>query len=290
MSEQESLGLFQKAPSFIRFKEYRLDQLPESVLERARTRQPTPGMVVSVRKSGVLQPIILRELPSGRLQLVCGRHRIMASLAAERATIPAVVYTLDSTDAQAMILIENYHRGPSAISEMEAIEALLAKGGSALSIAAELAIPYAAVVRRMKLLRLVPELRAALGTGRMSLGTAEAASGLSKDQQRTLVEKLADEKARILAEDVRALRSAKARAAVASLPAAAFAGPTDPATKPEPRAPVPAARFAKNELAEAAMRVAALEEAMGEQHGPDHPWRKELEAISLLLDTALRQP
>jgi ParB family transcriptional regulator, chromosome partitioning protein len=69
--------------------------IPDHGLRRAATSaEQDAGMLDSVRRLGVLQPIILRPDPLalGRYILVAGRRRYRAALAAGLGAIPAEVH------------------------------------------------------------------------------------------------------------------------------------------------------------------------------------------------------
>ncbi|RZQ65003.1 ParB/RepB/Spo0J family partition protein [Amycolatopsis suaedae] len=64
----------------------------------------------SIREFGLMQPIVVRELPGGKYELVMGERRLRASQQAELETIPAIVR---QTADEAMLrdaLLENIHR------------------------------------------------------------------------------------------------------------------------------------------------------------------------------------
>jgi ParB family chromosome partitioning protein len=64
----------------------------------------------SIREFGLMQPIVVRELPSGDYELVMGERRLRASQQAELEAIPAIVR---QTADEAMLrdaLLENIHR------------------------------------------------------------------------------------------------------------------------------------------------------------------------------------
>ncbi len=64
----------------------------------------------SIGASGVVQPIVVKELGGNRYQLIMGERRWLASKLAGMATIPAIVR--EATDAQAMemTIVENLQR------------------------------------------------------------------------------------------------------------------------------------------------------------------------------------
>jgi ParB family chromosome partitioning protein len=64
----------------------------------------------SIREFGLMQPIVVRELPGGEYELVMGERRLRASQQADLETIPAIVR---QTADEAMLrdaLLENIHR------------------------------------------------------------------------------------------------------------------------------------------------------------------------------------
>ena len=64
----------------------------------------------SIRARGVLQPIVVRSLPSGHYELVAGERRLRAARIAELESIPAVVRQADERDQLDLALAENMAR------------------------------------------------------------------------------------------------------------------------------------------------------------------------------------
>ncbi len=67
-------------------------------------------LAASIREHGVLQPILVRPLDSGRYQLIAGERRWRASQIAGHATIPALVEDMDDDTALEISIIENLQR------------------------------------------------------------------------------------------------------------------------------------------------------------------------------------
>ena len=67
-------------------------------------------LAASIAARGVIQPVIVRPLGSGRFQLVAGERRWRAAQRARLHEIPALVRELDDRDAMALALIENIQR------------------------------------------------------------------------------------------------------------------------------------------------------------------------------------
>lgn len=199
----------------------------------AGTPAPTPEFVANVRAFGILQSIAVRDRGARRYEVVEGARRVLACREIGIGSIHALVYPAQTPRRviAAMTLSANNLRRSNPLRELEAIERLVEDGADETSISRELHIPRQTLQARMRLSRLVPELRAALGNGRIGAAVADLASRLDVARQNQLVE-LLDERAmepreqdrRITATDVRTLRQARQDSHVAELPDALFGG------------------------------------------------------------------
>jgi ParB family chromosome partitioning protein len=81
--------------------------------QQVRTRfdaEPLGELAESIRRHGVLQPILVRRLPDG-YELIAGERRWRAARLAGLSSVPAVVRFDDGNDAQLVLgLIENLQR------------------------------------------------------------------------------------------------------------------------------------------------------------------------------------
>lgn len=79
-------------------------------------------LTASIVKQGILQPILVRRMPGGKLAVVSGERRLQAALKAGLATVPVIV-----TDGEPLevSIVENLLREDlTAVEEAEAIERL----------------------------------------------------------------------------------------------------------------------------------------------------------------------
>ena len=85
-------------------------------------------LVRDIDENGVVTPIIVRTLPDGKYEVLAGRHRSEAQKRLHRATIPANIYPVDTTDEKAMMihLSTNLMNGRDKISVLEQIQAMVA--------------------------------------------------------------------------------------------------------------------------------------------------------------------
>ena len=83
-------------------------------------------LVSSVRQHGLLQPLLVRPLPSGGYELVAGERRFRAAREIGLAEVPAVVRELSHQEALQFTLIENLQREDlNPVEETEGILQLL---------------------------------------------------------------------------------------------------------------------------------------------------------------------
>jgi ParB family chromosome partitioning protein len=79
----------------------------------------------SIAANGVVQPILVRPLASGRFQLIAGERRWLASQQAGKTTIPAVVKQVSDVQAMEITIVENLQRADlNPIEQARAYERL----------------------------------------------------------------------------------------------------------------------------------------------------------------------
>jgi ParB/RepB/Spo0J family partition protein len=208
-------------------------------------------MVESIRALGVIQPVAIRVYPVGapgypnRCEIIAGRRRVLAAREAGVTMIPVIVYEADvpAHVIAAMTLTENYMRRANPLAELEAIERLVAEGASEADIAEQIGISRQTLTARMRLGRLIPELRDLLANQMMGAAVADLAARLDVRRQRDLYRlwTVRNEtnspgvRARITANDVRSMREAVRQEVTASLPDSMFSTPTRPTVLLEDR-------------------------------------------------------
>jgi ParB family chromosome partitioning protein len=140
----------------------------------------------SIKVQGVLQPIVLRKVADGRLQLVAGQRRWLASQRAGKEAVPAIVRQLSDEQAIELTIIENLQREDlNPLDQASAFEKLSSKCGlTQEQIAQRTGKDRATVANYMRLLRLPDEVRNHVRSGELTMGHARAlmALGTSDDQ------------------------------------------------------------------------------------------------------------
>lgn len=152
-------------------------------------------LTASVAKSGVLSPLLVRELPApaGAVthEVIAGQCRYLAATAAGLVEVPVLVRALDDATALELGLVENAQRNdPAPLEEAEALDALVrTHGRSVEDVAARLGRPVAWARRRLSLLGLGREARAWLASGKLPLAHALQLAAVDEATQLRVVER-----------------------------------------------------------------------------------------------------
>jgi ParB family transcriptional regulator, chromosome partitioning protein len=130
----------------------------------------------SIRAQGVIQPIVAREIASGRFEIIAGERRWRAAREAGLDTVPVVLRDVDDRSVIAMALIENIQREDlNPLEEALALSRLIDEFSLTHQNAAEaVGRSRAAVSNLLRLLELPPEIRALLEARRLEMGHARA--------------------------------------------------------------------------------------------------------------------
>ncbi len=128
----------------------------------------------SIKKHGLLQPIIVRSKPTGGYEIIAGERRWRACRMAELRTVPVVIREMDEREVMEVALIENLQR-----EDLNPIEEALGYRSLMVSysltqeqIAEAMGKSRSAVANTLRLLELSPEETEALKKGKLSAGAA----------------------------------------------------------------------------------------------------------------------
>jgi ParB family chromosome partitioning protein len=88
------------------------------------------GLAESIRRNGVLQPVLVRPVPGGSYELIAGERRWRAARLAELDDIPAIIRTHEDAASLEVALIENMAREDlNPVDEARACAALVEELG-----------------------------------------------------------------------------------------------------------------------------------------------------------------
>lgn len=140
----------------------------------------------SIKKHGVLQPIIVTEKSDGGYELIAGERRTRASQLAGLATIPAIVRAYAAEQKLEVALIENVQRSNlNPIEEAFAYKRLLDEFHlTQEEVGEKVGKSRPAVANAVRLLELPEAVQAALVAGRINTGQARALLSLPTDDDR----------------------------------------------------------------------------------------------------------
>jgi ParB family chromosome partitioning protein len=150
----------------------------------------------SIRASGVIQPIIVRQAGDG-YQLIAGERRWRAARLAGLERIPAIVREATDAESLELALVENLLREDlNPMEEAEAYRHLLTQfGWTQEQLAQRIGRDRTSIANALRLLKLPEEIQADLRGGRLTMGHARALLALTTTAEQL---KLRDE---ILAHD-----------------------------------------------------------------------------------------
>jgi ParB family chromosome partitioning protein len=142
-----------------RFDDARLDELADSI-----------------KKHGVIQPIVVRRRGSEQFEIVAGERRWRAAQRAGLKQIPAVVSDVAPEEALTVALVENLQREDlNPIEEAEAFHRLHEQlGYSQQEIADAVGKDRTTIANSLRLLKLPPGVRQQVLDGELTMGHARA--------------------------------------------------------------------------------------------------------------------
>jgi len=140
----------------------------------------------SIRKQGVVQPIVVRKV-NGEYQLIAGERRWRAAQQAGLQEIPAVIKKVSDQEAAAIALIENLQREDlNPLEEAHAFANLIEKFElTHQEIGEVVGRSRAAVSNSLRLLALIDSVKEMLNQGQIEMGHARALLALDKKEQKT---------------------------------------------------------------------------------------------------------
>ncbi|TWH64266.1 ParB family chromosome partitioning protein [Azomonas agilis] len=169
-----------------------LHHLPLDLVQRGRY-QPRRDMdpvaleelAQSIRAQGVMQPIVVRPVASGRYEIIAGERRWRASQQAGLDKIPALVREVPDDLAIAMALIENIQREDlNPIEEAIALQRLQHEFHlTQQQVADAVGKSRVSISNLMRLMALPEEVKIMLAHGDLEMGHARALLGLPDERQ-----------------------------------------------------------------------------------------------------------
>ena len=138
------------------------------------------SLAESIRQHGVLQPILVRPLPTGGYQIVAGERRWRAARMAGLSEVPVLIKELSDFETMQVALIENLQREDlNPIEEAQGYEKLMSKYSMTQEQVAEaMGKSRPAIANSLRLLKLDDETQKMVKNGDLSAGHAKALAGI----------------------------------------------------------------------------------------------------------------
>jgi len=149
----------------------------------------------SIKKHGVVQPILVREADKG-YELIAGERRMRASKLAGLKKIPAVIAKVSNTQSLEIAILENVQR-----EDLNPLE--VSKGYQRLKnefgytqeqVAKSVGKPRSSIANSLRLLSLSPKAQTELEKGTISEGHAKVLLGTDPAKAEALLERILAEK------------------------------------------------------------------------------------------------
>lgn len=130
----------------------------------------------SIRRSGLMQPIIVRPGADGMFELIAGERRWRAARIAGLGVLPAIVRELDDEEAAEWGLVENIQRADlNPIERAHGLRALAERFGvSHAQLGERVGLDRSTISNLIRLTELEEEVQAMVASGRLTMGHARA--------------------------------------------------------------------------------------------------------------------
>ncbi|HZF18220.1 MAG TPA: ParB/RepB/Spo0J family partition protein [Burkholderiales bacterium] len=174
--------------------------LPLDQLQRGRYQPRTKmddaslqELAASIRKQGLMQPILVRPIEGGRHEIIAGERRWRAAKIAGLAEVPVLVREVPDSAALAMALVENIQREDlNPLEEAGGVQRLIDEFKLTHQEAAEaIGRSRAATSNLLRLLNLQKAVQAMVFDGKLEMGHARALLGLEGRRQESVARRVA---------------------------------------------------------------------------------------------------
>lgn len=131
----------------------------------------------SIKRNGVLQPLLVRELDGEVYEIIAGERRWRAAIKAGIDQVPAIIKSITDEEAMIIAFVENLQREDlTALEEAEGLEKLSEKMGQE-EIAQMIGKSRSYVANILRLNKLPEEIKELLRKGEISAGIARSLIG-----------------------------------------------------------------------------------------------------------------
>ena len=142
-------------------------------------------LVESIKHNGILQPVLVRETPDGKFELIAGERRWRAATLAGLQTIPAVVKQVPDHAAMELALIENIQRADlTPIEVARAYQRLIREFSLTQDqLSTRVGKTRSSVANMLRFLALPHDVQELMESGSLTMGHAKVLLSLSKREE-----------------------------------------------------------------------------------------------------------
>lgn len=174
-----------------------LDRIVPNRYQPRRTFDPgeMAQLAESVKKNGVLQPVLVRRKADGFFELIAGERRYRAAKSAGLRSIPGVVRNSSDEQSMELALVENLQREDlNPIEEARAYHRLVTEFGLTQdSLAQRFGKDRSSIANSIRLLNLPNEIQMLVESFKISTGHAKVLLGVNRsDLQLKLLKRILD--------------------------------------------------------------------------------------------------
>ena len=139
----------------------------------------------SIKEQGILQPLVVRRLASGRFEIVVGERRWRAAQLAGINSVPAIIRDWNNEETAKIALIENLQREDlNALDQAKGLFRLQREFNlSQEQLGASLGKSRSTITNLLRLLSLSTEVQELLQEGKIEMGHARALLTLNENDQ-----------------------------------------------------------------------------------------------------------
>ncbi len=150
-------------------------------------------LVESIKRHGILQPVLVRRKSEDRYELIAGERRFRAAALAQLPAVPAVIRKSSDEESTILSLIENIQRSNlNPVEEAKAYRQLIDElGVTQEAVAERVGRDRASVANICRMLSLPTEVQGMVASGQLTLGHAKVILGKKNaEDQLTLAKRI----------------------------------------------------------------------------------------------------
>jgi ParB family chromosome partitioning protein len=150
----------------------------------------------SIKEQGIMQPLLVRSVASGKYEIIAGERRFRAATMAGLKEVPVLIKQVNDQATAAMALIENMQREDlNALEEANGLARLIEEFGYTHDKAAQaVGKSRSAVSNLLRLIQLAKPVQLMLAKGELDMGHARALLPLDAAAQVSLAQKIVIQK------------------------------------------------------------------------------------------------